>query len=207
MWLDVNYLTRLPVFDIVLLFRWTLDGLILFWAVKRSYSGERKNSPKCIAPLENINGLFGIPGLDLCSQDIEELSQFTGLWLVKAYLLWVIVSFIWVTELITMVSHLFGLIRSVWKLITKNINHPDKDKVLNVYVTMTTSILLNSLQMFFCSQLTALSLLIQMRCVDEQRFDNGIQIVINQFCWTALSYHLWTCFARQTFTCFNLIEY
>ena len=26
--------------------------------MKRGYSGEKKNSPKCIAPLENINGLF-----------------------------------------------------------------------------------------------------------------------------------------------------
>ena len=38
--------------------RWTLDGLILFFAVKRGYSGEKKTSAKCIAPLENINGLF-----------------------------------------------------------------------------------------------------------------------------------------------------
>jgi hypothetical protein len=51
-------LTRLPVFDIVLLFWWTLDDLILFLAVKQGYSGETKTSPKCIEPLENINGLF-----------------------------------------------------------------------------------------------------------------------------------------------------
>ena len=41
--MDVNYLTRLPVF--VLLCRWTLDGLILFLAVKRGYSGEKKTHP------------------------------------------------------------------------------------------------------------------------------------------------------------------
>ena len=54
MWLDEYYLTRLPVFDIVSLFRktLTLDGFILFLA------DEEKNSPKCIAPLENINVLF-----------------------------------------------------------------------------------------------------------------------------------------------------
>ena len=57
MWLDVDYLTRLPAFD-VLLFRWTLDGFILFLVVKRGYSSEKKNEPKCIAPLEYINGLF-----------------------------------------------------------------------------------------------------------------------------------------------------
>jgi hypothetical protein len=27
-------------------------------AVKQGYSGEKKTSPKCITPLENINGLF-----------------------------------------------------------------------------------------------------------------------------------------------------
>ena len=58
MWLEVNYLTKLPVFDIVLLFRWTLDGLIVFLAMKRGYSGEKNTSPKCKATLENINWLF-----------------------------------------------------------------------------------------------------------------------------------------------------
>ena len=65
MWLDVKYLTRLPVFDIVLLFRWTLDGLILFLAVKWGYSGENKTSPKCICPLENINALIPYVGWEL----------------------------------------------------------------------------------------------------------------------------------------------
>jgi hypothetical protein len=45
--------------DIVFLFHCTLDGLIVFLEVKRGYSGKKQNSPKCIALLENINGLFG----------------------------------------------------------------------------------------------------------------------------------------------------
>ena len=51
-WLGYLYLT------LCCYFCWTLNGLILFLAVKRGYSGEKKNSPKCIAPLENINWLF-----------------------------------------------------------------------------------------------------------------------------------------------------
>ena len=42
MWLDVNYLTRLPVFDILLLFRWTLDYFILFLAGKWGLVGKYK---------------------------------------------------------------------------------------------------------------------------------------------------------------------
>lgn len=62
MWLDVNYLTRLPVFDIVLLFvllfRWTLDGFIFGGGSETRLLRWEKNITQMYSPLENLNGMF-----------------------------------------------------------------------------------------------------------------------------------------------------